>query len=88
MRTYDKNMEEGLNAKLEAQARAAQTGVGVVARTIAPHGNAKDRLEVVEQAMMSLGPLPPVSPSEICGWEFWLYSWTVAPIARSTLRPL
>jgi hypothetical protein len=53
-RTYDKTMTEGLDAKLEAQAHARRSGVGMAARSIAPHGAAKDRLEAVEQVMKKI----------------------------------
>jgi hypothetical protein len=47
-RTYDKTMEEGLDAKIEATERAARAGVGIAERVIRPHGDAKDRREVVD----------------------------------------
>jgi hypothetical protein len=52
--TYDKTMAEGLDAKLEAQALARGSGVGIVSRSIAPHGAAKNRLEAVEQVMKKI----------------------------------
>jgi hypothetical protein len=56
MRTYDKAMAEGLDARLEAEAEAkAGRGVGVAMRAIAPHGIAEDRREVVEQVMKKIG---------------------------------
>jgi hypothetical protein len=52
--TYDRAMAEGLDAKLEAQALAKQNGVGVVGRTISPHGSAGDRRGAVEQVMKKI----------------------------------
>jgi len=53
-RTYDHTMAEGLDAKLEALASAGVGGVGFAARSIAPHGTAKDRREAVEQVMKKI----------------------------------
>ncbi|MEZ0171096.1 hypothetical protein [Microvirga sp. TS319] len=50
-RTYDSSMAGGIDAGLEAQEQAAQSGLGIVARTVQPHGNAKDRKEALEQVM-------------------------------------
>jgi hypothetical protein len=52
--TYDKIMGEGLEAKLEAEAQARRRGIGTAVREIAPHGNAKDRRDVVEQVMKKI----------------------------------
>jgi hypothetical protein len=55
LRTYDKTMAEGLDARLEAEAAAqAGSGVGIVARGIAPHGIAEDRRQAVEQVMKKI----------------------------------
>jgi len=55
MMTYDRAMAEGLDARLEAEAKArAGSGVGIVARAIAPHGIAVDRRQVVEQVMKKI----------------------------------
>jgi hypothetical protein len=53
-RTYNKIMADGLDAKLEAQAQAKRSGIGTAARTIAPHGAAKNFKEVVEQVMKKI----------------------------------
>jgi hypothetical protein len=53
-RTYNKIMAEGLDAKLEAETTAKRTGHGTAVRTIAPHGAAKNFLEVVEQVMKKI----------------------------------
>jgi hypothetical protein len=52
--TYNKIMSEGLEAKLEAEAQAKRTGVGSSIREIAPHGDARNRKEVVEQVMKKI----------------------------------
>jgi len=53
-RTYDRTMEEGLDAKVDATARAKQSGLGIAARTISPHGTARNRREAVEQVMKKI----------------------------------
>lgn len=50
-RTYNKIMSEGLDAKLEAEAEAQRSGHGSAVHAIAPHGDAKNYLEVIEQVM-------------------------------------
>jgi hypothetical protein len=52
--TYDKTMAEGLEAKIGVEDQAKATGFGIAARTIAPHGPAKDRREAVEQVMRKI----------------------------------
>jgi hypothetical protein len=52
--SYDASMVEGLNAKIEAQEQAKQSGVGTVGRFIKPHGDAKDRRDAVEQVMKKI----------------------------------
>ena len=53
-RTYDKTMEEGIDAKIEAVAHAKRSGLGMAARTISPHGTARNRREAVEQVMKKI----------------------------------
>jgi len=53
-RTYNKIMSEGLDAKLEAEEQAKRTGVGSSIREIAPHGDARNFKEVVEQVMKKI----------------------------------
>jgi hypothetical protein len=53
-RTYNKIMSEGLDAKLEAEAEAKSSGQGSAVRAIAPHGDAKNFQEVVEQVMKKI----------------------------------
>lgn len=52
--TYDQSMRVGLDAKIEAQEKAVQTGVGIVATSIRPHGSAQNRREVIEQVMKKI----------------------------------
>jgi hypothetical protein len=52
--TYNKIMEDGLDAKLEAEAKAKRSGHGTAVSTIAPHGAANNFLEVVEQVMKKI----------------------------------
>jgi len=53
-RTYDETMAEGIDVKIEAAARLKQSALGMVARTISPHGVAKNRREAVEQVMKKI----------------------------------
>ena len=53
-RTYDSTMEEGLETKIEATAQAKQSRLGMAARTISPHGTAKNRRDAVEQVMKKI----------------------------------
>ncbi len=52
--TYNKTMEDGLDAKLESAGHANRSGFGIAARTISPHGIAKNRREAVEQVMKKI----------------------------------
>lgn len=53
--TYNKSMEEGLDASLEASRQAHEEGgIGMVARAVAPHGRATDRREAIEQVMRKI----------------------------------
>lgn len=51
---YDKQMQDGLDANIEAHERAKQKGVGFSEREIAPHGDAETWLDVVRQVMEKL----------------------------------
>jgi hypothetical protein len=53
-KTYDQSMIGGLDSHLEAAAEARQSGLGIAARSISPHGTAKNRREVVEQVMSKI----------------------------------
>ncbi len=53
-RTYNKIMSEGLDAKLEAEAEAKRSGLGSSIHAIAPHGEARNFREVVEQVMKKI----------------------------------
>jgi hypothetical protein len=52
--TYEKTMEEGLDAKVEVVDRAARSGLGIAARTISPHGTARTRRDAVAQVMKKI----------------------------------
>jgi hypothetical protein len=51
LRSYNKIMEGGLDAKLEAEDQAKRAGHGTSVREIAPHGDARNFKEVIEQVM-------------------------------------
>lgn len=53
-KTYNQTMEDGLDAKIEATAQSRKSGLGITARTIFPHGTAKNRREAVEQVMRKI----------------------------------
>jgi hypothetical protein len=52
--TYDRAMEEGLDAKIEAMDGAKRSGLGIAARALSPHGIARNRFQSVEQVMKKI----------------------------------
>lgn len=52
--SYSRAAEDGLNAQLEASEDARQRGIGTGASFISPHGDARDRREVIEQVMRKI----------------------------------
>jgi hypothetical protein len=52
--TYDRAMEEGLSARIAIEEEARRRGVGSSIRTFAPHGEAKNRREAIEQIMKKI----------------------------------
>lgn len=79
-RAHRINMEEGLDANVDAAEEAHRTGFGMRARVISPQGDATDSLEAIDRAMAQIG-------GNVKAKQFNEYpTFLVLPMIRTALR--